>query len=508
MLSVEKKNDLSAAFEKKFSSTKPTTFVVAPGRVNIIGEHVDYMGFAVLPCALNHSTNIATAYSVSDSASDTKPSTTTPYLTLAHVDSTQFPGAVYKTALDIKYDPSAMASSPHKWTGYVVSAYLGLIEYLAGNKNMSAVGTTLDPKVGTTATVLDTVRSLHTAAPLPTGMTLLVDGDIPMASGVSSSSSLVVAALMSFAKAFGVDLTPRETAELCANAERHVGTAGGGMDQAAICMSKKGGAQLISFDPLGARDVMLPECARLVVSNTLKAAPKAESAATHYNCRVFECRVGILLITKALGIKADLSDPRTLTLRSLQESQTLTLQQLEALIKKHLRDTPYTLSEIEFALGHETLNALYKSSIGASVAVRNTSFEPYRRCLHVVQETQRVDRFVEATTNASASSENASNQEKILQDLGSLMDSSDESLNCFFDCSANEIVRMTRLARAAGAYGSRLTGAGWGGCCVSLVHKDKVSAFIKQMSKEYYNTETVNHSWIFAVDPAAGASIQ
>jgi len=86
----------------------------------------------------------------------------------------------------------------------------------------------------------------------------------------------------------------------------------------------------------------------------------------------------------------------------------------------------------------------------------------------------------------------------------------------YYDCSSKELNELTQLARDSGALGSRLTGAGWGGCCVSLVKKDQLKEFVDKVY-EYYTkkrpqgeelwiTDDLDR-YIFATTPAQGASV-
>jgi len=86
-------------------------------------------------------------------------------------------------------------------------------------------------------------------------------------------------------------------------------------------------------------------------------------------------------------------------------------------------------------------------------------------------------RFREVCTNASSSP-----SPSVLEELGKLMNESHESCSRLYDCSCPELDELVRLALDAGAYGSRLTGAGWGGCTISLVSETEVEGFIAKLT--------------------------
>lgn len=99
--------------------------------------------------------------------------------------------------------------------------------------------------------------------------------------------------------------------------------------------------------------------------------------------------------------------------------------------------------------------------------------------------------------------------ESVLHELGALMNASQDSCNTLFDCSCPELNNLTSIARASGAYGSRLTGAGWGGCTISLVPEDDVEGFIKRVKAAYppyhdLEGEKLSEA-IFATHPSSGA---
>jgi len=469
--------------------------------VNLIGEHVDYMGYGVLPCALNHTISVAVG-------TDTDASK--PFLQMSHVNSWKLSSVSFMNIESVH-----ISATSSQWTNYIVGSLMGIMEYIASGRQLSAVGKTIDSRASAPIpqSVIEEFQNANKDNKMPSAIRLMVDGNVPMAAGVSSSSSLVVSSAYAFLHAMKIKMTPTEIASVCASAEWHTGTASGGMDQASICLSSPGTAQHINFNPLTSKEVQLPSSARFVLANTFRTAPKAVSAATHYNMRVFECRVAILILMKALKKEVPIADVYKLNLKKTQDELGVSFKDLEKLIEEHLHQHPYTLSEVEACIGAEYLEALLTSQIGRGVWQHNTSFELYRRVAHVLSEAQRVDQFVRVC-DTTAVKENQTTEEAVLTELGKLMDGSDESLTTLFDCSCPEIVKTTRFARKLGAYGSRLTGAGWGGCVVSLVHKDRVDKFIEQLQDVYTerlpNADPVPQDpsqRIFSVAPGAGAKV-
>jgi len=97
------------------------------------------------------------------------------------------------------------------------------------------------------------------------------------------------------------------------------------------------------------------------------------------------------------------------------------------------------------------------------------------------------------------------------EELGRLMNASHKSCDELFDCSSPELNELTALARESGALGSRLTGAGWGGCCVSLVPEADVDSFIEKISRSYgpyqsFSKEELDNVF-FATKPGSGAGV-
>ena len=141
---------------------------------------------------------------------------------------------------------------------------------------------------------------------------------------------------------------------------------------------------------------------------------------------------------------------------------------------------------------------------------QNSTFDLYKRAYHVMTEAKRVHSFKEVCEDPSLSEEDKVNK------LGQLMNESHLSCHMYYDCSCTELEELTKLARDSGALGTRLTGAGWGGCSVSLVKKDDLNEFMDKMYSYYEKTRDQNEQlWItddldrylFATSPAQGACV-
>lgn len=281
---------LAHAFQERFSCA-PTAVVRAPGRVNLIGEHVDYEGYTVLPMAILQDNAIAFRVhrlvdrgSGSDSGGrEEEPST----LTIVNTNAAEYDAVVDIPfpAIDMETQVSKQnpgATDKTAWTKYVLCGTLGILKLYA------------DAHRGLPRVHID----------------MLVDGAIPAGCGLSSSSALVVASALAVAYSIDPQHIPSrvDLASVCQRAEQFVGTMGGGMDQTICCLARQGQALHISFtplDPTTITPVTLPtETLGLtfVVANSMVVAEKAVDAATHFNKRVVECALAAKLIAMKCGL--------------------------------------------------------------------------------------------------------------------------------------------------------------------------------------------------------------
>jgi galactokinase len=291
------------------------------------------------------------------------------------------------------------------------------------------------------------VRALGSPGP---GARLLVGGDLPPTGGLSSSSAFTVGVIATLDRLWGLGLSRTDYPGIAIAAERSIGVEGGMMDQTVIALAERGHALRIDFDPPGHRHVPIPEDLGLVAAYSGSPAPKGGDANHAYNTRVVACRAAALLLGVPRGI--DVSVPPVLS--------------------KIVAAGDVDLS----GLAAETTAARVAAAIDADVdlMVRMTAgrFDPDAPlplaavARHVVSEAVRVDQ-AEAALNAGDMAE-----------LGRLLDASHLSLQDF-GASSPSLDTLVEAMREAGAWGARLTGAGFGGYAVAVCPDSSVDAVVQ-----------------------------
>lgn len=433
---------------KKLTGTEPAKVCVAPGRVNLIGEHIDYNGFGVLPCAVGRFTYVAIGVSREPGAKA---------LRLSSVDSGS-------DVFDIEFEEIARVSKEsHHWSNYVVAAYLGLQE---------------------------------SGVFLPRGIDIVVGGDLPRACGLSSSSSLVVACAMSMAhlRLSRQYIHPEQLADICMKAEWHVGTAGGGMDQAAIILSKAGFASHIEFNPLRVSPVELPKGVSFVVANSLARSAKAESAHRYFNKRVFECKLGQRILRQSIPLLGE-ADALKDTYAAIQSA--LGNPGVDKLVFECVEVIPggaVSKSAIVSLIGQDMVEYLLTGRWGREVWDLNDEFFIQSRAIHVFTEADRVEKFKMASSRDDVDT------------MALCINESGRSLAEDYDCSCPELNELISAMKQSGCLAARLVGAGFGGCAVGMVSTDNVGEVISRIKDSFYSNYEGNKDEVcFAFEPVEGA---
>jgi galactokinase len=338
----------------------------APGRVNLIGEHTDYNDGFVMPAALGFY-----CYVAAGSRSDH----------VLHVDSIDF-----QESCEFRLEDKPAGPTGH-WSDYV----RGVAAVMA-SRNVPVAGTNL-----------------------------VIKGEVPVGSGLSSSAAVEVATAMALLGMSGIDLDRREIASICQEAEhRYAGTKCGIMDQFISCFGQAKHALLLDCRSLDFTHLLIDDRVRLVICNTMV---KHELASGEYNRRRSECEQGVRFLQQFL--------PQVRALRDV------TLQQLE----RHGKQ----MSEVT-----------------------------YRRCRHVISEDSRV------LAAAEALKQNDLRQFGLLMNDSHESLRDDYEVSCR---ELDILVAAARDCR--GVYGARMTGGGFGGCTVNLVQAGAVDEFRISVLRAY-----------------------
>jgi len=340
----------------------------SPGRVNLIGEHTDYNGGYVFPCALTFGT-----YGIARKRQDG----------ILRLSSTNFEGEPQMFWLD-----NASYDEKHGWANYL----LGVVKEFQK----------LEIGFG--------------------GIDVLISGDMPANAGLSSSASVEVLMSVIINELYECGLPIIELVKLSQRAENNfVGVNCGIMDQFAVGMGKKDMAMLLNCDTLEHRYIpVILGNHSLIIANTNQ--PR-ELADTKYNERRIECEKAVEMLRTKLDMQL--------------------------------------LGDISCETFEE-----YKHLITDDVALK--------RATHVIYEIERTKKAAECLTKGD------------LKVFGQLMLESHDSLATLYEVTGDALDTLSQAARLhKGVLGSRMTGAGFGGCTVSLVENDYVKDFIKNVGREY-----------------------
>jgi galactokinase len=361
--------NLQQEFNRLFN--KPATKIYfCPGRVNLIGEHIDYNGGLVMPAAIDLGT----------------------YLLIAPNDDDvlRFRSLNFDETLDIPL-VNHFEKTGGNWFNYP----LGVIHYFE--------------KYG------------HQLS----GLDMMYYGNLPVSSGLSSSASIEVATAFALNDIFRGDYSLLDLVKLTKTVENtFIGVNSGIMDQFAVAFGQRDKAMVLNCETLAYEQVQVKLGDYvLVIINTNKPRNLAESM---YNVRVQECHIALEALKKELFIN------------NLCDIDTDTLYK-----HKHL-------------ITDETI---------------------WKRVRHIVEENDRVKLAAKLLNDGD------------LIGFGKLMYASHYSLKDLYEVSGKELDAIAAFGKDyEGVIGSRMTGAGFGGCAIALVEKARFNAYKKDIT-EFYTRE-------------------
>ena len=375
---------LTEHFKEIFKQDDNIESFFSPGRVNLIGEHTDYNGGFVFPCALDFGTY-----------------------------------AIVKQREDKNF---RMYSENFE--------DLGIIEFNLDNLVYDKKDDWANYPKGVIKTFLDK------GFKIPNGFDVLFFGNIPNGAGLSSSASIEVLTAVILKSLFNLDIDMVEMVKYCQIAEnKFIGVNSGIMDQFAVGMGKKDNAILLDCNTLNFTYVPVKlKDMSIVIANTNKKRGLADSK---YNERRSSCEQAVAVLNK-----------NGVNIKYLGE---LTVEEFNK-VKHFIKDE-----------------------------------EQLKRATHAVTENERAKVAVEFLKKDD------------IKTFGELMNKSHISLRDDYEVTGLELDSIVEAAwEEVGTVGARMTGAGFGGCTVSIVKNSEVDNFIKNVGKKYKEKTGLEASFYIA----------
>ena len=360
------KTELIKKFKEQFDK-EPQQIFFCPGRVNLIGEHIDYNGGQVMPCAITQGTYLAVSKTIDKQL--------------------RFRSLDFSETADLHLQQS-YSRTGKEWFNYP----LGIINHFALNN-----------------------------FPI-SGLDMLFTGDLPVGTGLSSSASVEVLTAFALDQLFGYNVSKVDLAILSKKVENEfIGVNCGIMDQFAVAMGKKDNAILLNCDTLDYEYLPFNTPDHfLVIINSNKQRKLVDSK---YNERFTECGLALKALKKELDVKS--------------------------------------LCEIDINIfdAHRHL-------------INNPVLE--KRALHVITESKRVEDAAQALKGND------------FEKFGQLMYASHQSLKEQYEVTGKELDTIVDFCKTYdGCIGARMTGAGFGGCAIALVEKNKFDNFSDELNNIY-----------------------
>jgi N-acetylgalactosamine kinase len=273
------------------------------------------------------------------------------------------------------------------------------------------------------------------------------------------------------------------------------------MDQAISLLGQAGTALKIDFFPLRVEVVPFPHEYAVVVSNSMVRATKSGGARAQYNRRVVECRLAAALGAHAASKRLGRTIHSSLLSDLAPERIGLKAAEIDSLVRAAAGESPLSMQEVAVRLGMqvaELKEAYCRLRSGAPFDEPADGLKLWKRYRHVVTEARRVGLAQEAFRQGN------------IGGVGQLMYQSHESCRDDYEVSCQELETLVSLARIHKATGSRLTGAGFGGCTVSLVPKAEAAEFAQRLWQEYCTqrpeiAQVRAADAVFVTSPADGA---
>jgi galactokinase/CTP:molybdopterin cytidylyltransferase MocA len=472
--------ELMARFEGVFGEGE-VGFATAPARINIIGEHIDYVEYfktAVLPFASAQHTTIIALRLREDR------------LIKAHTLASGYPPSQF--SLD-EFIPPDLPDPQDRWMAYL--ARIGVpkpnwINYIKASAFY--------------------LQNLHPDLPLK-GMDLMVDSTIPPAGGASSSSALVVASGIGMRAVNGMKLDMDELAESSSQAEWFVGTRGGKMDHATMCFARENHALLISFHPFSAELIPMPVKRYRWVTFYAHPADKGDAVMSEYNERSVVSKFIVpMLLERALSRNDSARVRWEHVLNAIASRDEHALKKETETIEAILSLLPSTITLREFLAMFGEIGERLRELYPVLFQVRgiNSPLKIRDRARHHLGEIGRVISAADLLRKARGAELEGDEKAELdrMAEIGGLLNETHRSLRDLYEVSTERLERLVEIVRECDdVLGARVMGGGFGGNVLTLVRERGVEKLIEKVRRDYYSEDTSGPSFIMISTPGDGS---
>ncbi|MBL7154193.1 MAG: NTP transferase domain-containing protein [Phycisphaerae bacterium] len=490
-LHEQKRRDLMEVlrcYGERFGFEREVCIVRAPGRINLMGRHVDHRGGWNNCLAIDRETIAVAGIRADDNveAVNVEPGRFGAVrFNIAEVMG-RFAFADWLDFVNSDWVRSILRTTAGDWGNYIKAAMLRLQHQYSDTR----------------------IR----------GINLAVSGNVPIAAGLSSSSTIVVASLQAAIALNGLELTTRQFIDLCGQGEWFVGSRGGAGDHAAIRLGQRGKIAHVGYLPFKVEKMIdAPNDYQVVIANSHIKAAKSSSAKDTFNARIAAYNLGLeLLKERCPQISAKI--------RCLRDVNPENLQCERSEIYRMLMNIPEYISREDFV---NVLSAEHKDLTDANFAshrdpgrynvrgvllfgiaeilrskvcvdyLEQGRIEQFGRLMKISHDGDRVSRAgPDEDYNVGAEQ---SCDDEYLNDLIGNLGSEDPARALKaqilmqpggYSCSTVEIDQMVDIACSVpGVAGAQIAGAGLGGCIVVLARRDSVETLADALADRYYEPE-------------------
>ena len=454
--------DALARFQELYGPG-PVDILRAPARINIIGEHVDYVSY--LPTEV-----LAFGSRQHDMLMLFRPRLDTQVRgasSLEGIERSEF------DLRDFEFECPAADEPEAAWLAYLLK--IGVPKRHWMNYVRGAVGY---------------ARVKHREQ-ICRGFEFHVDSTIPAAGGASSSSALCVLAGAAVRLANGTRFTLEELADDSSRAEWYIGTRGGKMDHTVLCLSDRQAAINIHFVPSRVHMVPLHRYRFRWVTFYAHAADKSGHVMQQYNERsATSCLLIPALLDQCFQQRPELRDTWDRALRQLttEPLETSALEDVMGVLDALPQDIDLARVRSTLPDVYAQLRARYPM-LTASGDESEVVFKVRPRAHHHVGEIRRVRQAVEISERlfSSGRPESPEDIEPGLRRIGELMVETHKSMDQLYELSTPDVEDLIHAILAVpGVYGARLMGGGFGGNVLALTQKDSVERLLEDVQAKYY----------------------